>query len=371
MWRIFYLITDLDIGGAEKSLYQLVTRLDKKKFSVTVVSLSCEGAVSKKLKTEGIDVVSLNARSKIDVLVFFKLVKQICLKDPHVLHTYLFHANFLGRIAGWLCKVPIIVSSVRVAEEQKRHHLYLDMFTQWMIDKEVCVSKEVEIFMRKRAKISASKLLTIHNGIDISDFNRLAEKDINSKRKKLSISEFSPVIGTVARLTPQKGLSYLIKAFHHVLMDFHNCCLLVVGKGPQRIELETLSQKLGVISNVKFLGFRKDVKEIIDLMDVFVLPSLWEGMPNVVLEAYALSKPVVATSVGGAVEIIKDKETGFLVSPKDCNGLAEHIKILLSNPKMRKTFGKRGKEFITENFSLNRVVENTEKLYCELINQKL
>lgn len=369
--RIVYLITDLDIGGAENSLYQLVTNLDQKKFSPTVYSLTGEGKIAEKLRANGVEVVCLGAKNKFDITVFFKLIKLLHHKKPHILHTYLFHANFIGRIAGWMSNIPIIISSVRVAEKERIHHLCLDMLTQWMVDKEVCVSREVEKFVRKRAKISPSKLITIYNGIDLSCFHSLQDEEKSKKRQELSIPEFNPVIGTIARLTTQKGLAYLLKAFQLILKSSPDCCLLIVGKGPQKQKLEKLSEKLGITSSVKFLGFREDAIEIINIMDVFILPSLWEGMPNVILEAYALGKPVVSTLVGGANEIIKDNETGFLVPPRDWRSLACSIKLLLKNPKMREEFGNKGKEFVNKSFSLDKMIKDTGKLYEELISEKL
>ncbi len=364
--RIVYLITDLDVGGAENSLYQLVTHLDTKKFSPIVYSLSCEGKIADKLRNKGIEVVCLGAKNKFDITVFFKLIKLLNRQKPHILHTYLFHANFLGRIAGRIAGVPIIISSVRTMEKQKWHHVYLDMLTCWMVDKEVCVSKDVEGFVRKYAKVPAHKLITIYNGIDFKDIS--IAKNIEDKKKELSINQFNPIIGTVGHLTVAKGVVYLLKAFQLVLEDFPNACLLVVGDGPQEKELKKSALELNIVPSVKFLGFREDAIDIMNVMDVFVLPSLWEGMPNVVLEAYALGKPVVSTRVGGTEEIIKDGETGFLVSPKDWRNLAKCIKSLIKDTEMKERFGFKGKEFVSKNFSLEKMVKATEKLYEKLIN---
>ncbi|HIE43207.1 MAG TPA: hypothetical protein EYP78_00215, partial [Candidatus Omnitrophica bacterium] len=146
MWRIVYLITELDIGGAENSLYQLLTRLDKEKYSPTVVSLTHRGRVGERLEEKKIPVICLNMRSKRDLSVFFKLAELLRERKPHILHTYLFHANFIGRIVGRYLRVPIIISSVRVMEKERPYHLYLNMLSYWMVDKQVCVSKKVEKF---------------------------------------------------------------------------------------------------------------------------------------------------------------------------------------------------------------------------------
>jgi len=369
--RIVYLITDLDVGGAENSLYQLVTHLDRKKFSPIVYSLSREGKIAQKLRAKGIGVVCLDAKNKFDIRVFFKLIKLLKKQKPNILHTYLFHANFTGRIAGRIAGIPIIISSVRVAEKEKKYHLYLDMITQWMVNKEICVSKEVEKFMVKKTKIPPYKLATIYNGINPLDFDLFNDEQKDKKRKELSISQFEPIIGTIARLSKQKGVKYLLKAFRLVLDDFPKSCLLVVGSGPEEKKLRELALRLNIANSVKFWGFREDATGIINIMDVFVLPSLWEGMPNAVLEAYVLGKPVIASKVDGVKEIIKDEKTGFFVPAGDYKSLAESIKTLIKSPKMMEQFGKKGKEFVSENFSIVRMVQDTENLYSELINQKL
>ncbi len=240
------------------------------------------------------------------------------------------------------------------------------MLTCWMVDKEVCVSKDVERFVRKYARVPTRKLTTIYNGIDFKDL--CVTKNAEDKKKELSINQFSPIIGTVGHLTVAKGVFYLLKAFKLVLEDFPNACLLVVGDGSQEKKLKKLTLALNITSSVKFLGFREDAIDIMNIMDVFVLPSLWEGLPLTILEAQALGKPVVATRVSGSKEIIKDGETGFLVSPRDWRSLAHSIKLLLKTSKTREEFGNRGKEFVNRNFSLEKMVKDTERLYEELID---
>ena len=366
-YRIVYLITDLNIGGAEKSLYQLVTHLNRDKFSPIVYSLSGGSKIAEKLRTKDIEVVCLGAKSKIDITVLLKLVRLLKKQKPNILHTYLFHANFIGRIAGRTAGVPLIISSVRTMEKQKWHHVYLNMLTCWMVDKETCVSRDVGRFVRKYAKVPYRKLTTIYNGIDLKDIH--IAKNADEKKGELSINQFSHIIGTVGHLTTAKGIVYLLKAFKLVLKDFPGACLLIIGNGPDEKKLKKLALELDIKASVQFLGFREDALEIINTMDVFVLPSLWEGMPNVVLEAYALGKPVVSTKVGGANEIIIDGKTGFLVSPGNWQSFAQSVTKLLKNPDIRKEFGIKGKEFISINFSLDRMVKDTERLYEDLITK--
>ena len=365
-----YLITDLDIGGAEKSLYQLVSNLNRKEFTPVVISLTEKGQIGRRIEEEGVEVLSLQAKSRFDPSFVLRLLRILKRKRPHILHSYLFHANFIGRIAGKFCGIPIIISSVRTQEKEQWHHLYLNMFTQWMADRQICVSREVEKFVQRRAKVPACKLLTIHNGLDLKDFDFLKNKSSEAKKKELSLTQFNSVVGTVGHLTEAKGIMYLLKAFSLVLKDAPRSCLLIVGEGKLRELLSELADRLKISAQVKFLGLREDALEIMRVMDIFVLSSLWEGFPNVILEAQALGKPVVTTWVGGCREIIKDGENGFLVPPGDPWSLYQSIKILLEKPSLRETFGQRGRELVKKKFTLRRMVSSTENLYRRLLAEK-
>ncbi|NOZ63732.1 MAG: glycosyltransferase [Caldiserica bacterium] len=367
MIRILYLITDLDIGGAEKNLYYLASHLDRRKFSVRVISLQGEGEIAELLKKEGIYIYPYGAKSKKNFTTFplhlFKALKEF---KPHLMHTFLFHANFTGRIIGRLAGVPCIISSVRVMEKEKRWHIWLERWSKNLIDREICVCRAVKDFRKEEIGIKEDKLAVIYNGLDPEKIKTV----IPYPREKLGASEKTFLIGTVSRLEKQKGLPYLFEAIKILSRENPDIILLIVGKGEEERKLKEKVKGMKLENKVIFLGFRRDVLPILASLDLFVLSSLWEGFPNALLEAQALGIPAVATGVGGTGEIIREGESGIIVPPGDSKMLARGISELIKNRSLLRKMGEEARK-IGNIFTLERMVREHEKLYQELWQKKL
>jgi len=356
--RIFYLITDLDIGGAEKMLFELVKRIDRSKFTLEIGCLKGEGILGKRLEALGIKVRYFHIDRniyKLANIVFF-------LRQGHfdILHSYLFHANIIGRICGRIAGIPIVISSIRVCEKKKLYHLWMDRITNWMVNLEICVSKEVKNFTIEKASIPEHKLEIVENGIPDSSLDAVT----SYRNKKAN----SLIIGTIARLSKQKGIKYLLHAAKRVIKQFPGVTFIIAGKGPLASQLKELSIKLGISDKVKLLGFRNDIPELLSVIDIFVLPSLWEGMPNVVLEAMAAGKPVIATDTGGSKDLIDSNINGVLVEPGNSEALAEAILKLLGNPAQRQRLGESARKTVKERFPIDKMVSKTEQIYTQLLN---
>ncbi len=358
--RIFYIITELDIGGAESMLFELVQCIDKNKFTPEVGCLKGEGVVGKKLEACGIKVKYFHIEKPWHIYKLANVISFLRQGHFNILHSYLFHANIVGRICGKLSGIPIILSSIRVCEQERRYHLWMDRITNWMVNLEICVSKKVKNFTIEKANIPEHKLEVIENGIPYSFLDA-----ITSCRNKKS---HSLVVGTVARLSEQKGIKYLLYAAKRVTEQFSDITFTIVGKGPLASQLKELSIKLGISSKVKFLGFRNDIPELLSVIDIFVLPSLWEGMPNVVLEAMSAGKPVIATDTGGSKDIIDNGINGVLVEPGNSEALAEAILKLLEDPVQRQRLGESAREKIKERFPIDKMVSKTEQVYNKFLN---
>jgi len=204
-------------------------------------------------------------------------------------------------------------------------------------------------------------LTVIRNGIEWQHFN--IENQAHPKNEK--------IIFTASRLAPEKGIEYLIQAIKILSARMNNMKLLVAGEGPLKTRLEYLVEQQGIKEIVTFLGYQENVSKYISQADVVVLPSLWEGLPNILLEAMAMKKPVVATAVGGTKEIVKDGENGFLVRPKDAKALAEAIQKILQDANLARNFGESGYRFVRENFDLSLMVSSYEKLYQKLLCRQM
>ncbi len=310
--RVAFCITELDPGGAERALVEIVTRLDPANWEVRVYCLGPETELSRRLREQGIATVCLGARRAYQVGVLFQLVKQLREFRPAVLQTFLFHANILGRIAGWWAGVPVILSGLRVAERGKRWHLCLDRWTNRLVKINVCVSEGVRKHAISAGGLSESKLRVIPNGVDAERFATATPVDL----RRFGIPAGAWTLVTVGRLTPQKGHDELLGAVAPLLIEDPRMHLLIVGEGPERETLDWLADSFGVTGQIHLPGFQADIPGLLRSCQAFALPSRWEGMPNALLEALAAGLPCIATDVEGVRELLAD-DCGIVIPPGD------------------------------------------------------
>ncbi len=366
MIKVLYLITDLDVGGAERALAKLATRLDRSRFQVSVACLTGRGELGKAIARDGVPVTYLDMRGKLDLSVVFRLRRLLDATACDILHTFLFHANVLGRLATLLSfEKPLVVASVRVAE-RRRWHLWLESWTSGLADRFLAVSEGVRTHMIERAGIPPHKISTLPNGVDASD---IPKRRVNI-RAELSLPEDCPIVATVGRLTRQKGHRYLISAAARIVSSRPDVHFLIIGAGPLERALRRRAARLKIAANVHFLGWREDAWRIVAGADLFVLPSLWEGMPNALLEAMAAGVPVVATRVSGVSEIVANDKTGVLVPAEDDRVLAHAVYGLLMNPDRARLLAQAGREKTLRDFSIEATVSAHENLYAELVQKR-
>ena len=346
-----------------------VAHLNRDKYDALVACLHEPGSVADEIRAAGSRVINLDVQSKIDLRIIYRLFKLLRQERVQIIHSYLFHANLLARLVGKLAGVPIIVSSERTMEMEGQIRLLLNRLTSPLADRVIAVSQQVRDFATNRIGIPLEKLVVIHNGIEISEY----QDEVDAARicEELRVDPAYTIVGTVSRLDEAKGIRYLLQALPWVIAQHPKIIFLIVGDGSQRRALERLAHDLSIQSQVIFAGYRPDVAKMLAIMDVFVLPSLYEGFPNAVLEAMAMSKPVVATRVGGVPEAVEDGVTGLLVPPRDPEALAQAIIALLQDRERAKTMGRAGRERVERYFTVERMVQQTEALYEELIRDKL
>lgn len=362
--RIAFCITDLDPGGAERALVQLVTRLDRQCWEPAVFCLSDPGLLADELQTAGIPVTCLGATCWNQLAVILRLARKLRQFRPAILQTFLFHANLAGRIAGRLAGINRIVAGIRVAEKRSRIRLWLDRWTNGLVRANVCVSQAVADFSISRSHLSPRKIVVIPNGVDAARFAGATATDLTP----LGIPVGSQVLLTIGRLDPQKGLSTLIEAAARLAPKFPNTHFLLVGEGPQRPQLEQLIRDKALVGRVHLAGWRPDIPEVLAAGTALILSSLWEGMPNVILEAMASGLPVVATRVEGTSELIIDGRTGLLVPPQSPPELVTAIETILSTSVQARTMGQSGRERAAAEFSWDKMVSRYCELYSSLLN---
>ncbi len=306
MVKILYVITELDVGGAEKALFNLVTRLDRARFQPSVISLQGGGEVGGWLEREGIEVRSLGMGSKLNLLSLPRLVREIRARRPQILHSFLFHANILARLAGRLGRVPHVISSARVAEPRTAH-LAWERLTHWMVDAETCVSQHLADYMQRRCGFPREKLFVIPNGIELP-----VDADSASPSELADLAGKELVL-TVGRLDEQKDPLTFVEAAIRIISIRPDAHFVMVGRGPLSDIVKQRVERLGLTNRFRMVPWLDDVGPALAMCRVVVVTSRWEGMPNVVLEAMAAARPVVATAVGGTRELVQHGRTGFLV----------------------------------------------------------
>ncbi len=361
--RIAFCITDLDAGGAERALVQIVTRLDRQRWEPHVFCLDAGGVLAPELRAAGIEVVCLGARRRRDVLVVRPLYRHLATLRPAILQTFLFHANIIGRLAGTAARVPVIVSGIRVAEQRSRVRLWLDRVTDRFVTRHVCVSYDVADFSTTRGGLPNDKIHVIPNGVDFERYANAAPTDLT----QFGVPRGSRVLLFVGRLDPQKGPLQLLETAAELFVDHSDLHLVMVGDGPLAAELRAWTVFRSLESRIHFVGRQTDVAGLMRASDVFVLPSQWEGLPNVVLEAMAAGTPVVATEVEGVSELITEGKTGAVVPRNGDFSLAQGIGRALGDQKRAREMALEAQTIVKERFTWPLVAAEYQRLYGNLL----
>ena len=370
--RILRIVSNLGIGGVQKRMVSLLPKLNKERYNIVVCSFK-SGELQHCLEQSGISVRIVQRRFKFDPVCIYRLCSIMKKENIDIVHTHCHKPNTTGRVAAKLAGVPVIIANEHNVDSWKsKWQLTLDKWLAAYSDKIIAVSEAVKSFYVKNADIPADKFEVIYNGVDL-DFwqkNIPSQKVILEKKAKLGLLQGDKVIVAIGRLHPQKGHEYLLRAARKIIPRMRNLKFLIVGDGPMKDSLESLSERLGIKENVIFTGKRDDVKNILYLSDISVVSSIREGFSNVVLESMACSKPVVATDVGGNKEIIIDRANGFIVPSRDEDARADRILTLAGNEELTGKMGLAAKEAV-KNFSLSQMAYKTEKLYEELMDKEI
>lgn len=317
--RVAFCITELDPGGAERALFEIVTRLDRQVWEPRVYCLGPETDLAREFMDQGIPTHCLGARRIWQMgSVLWRLTRELRAFQPALLQTFLFHANLVGRLAGWWAGVSCRVSGIRVAEHGSRWHTWLDRWTQGLVRWHICVSEGVRQFAIQ-AGLPEERLCVIPNGVDHQRFANAVPVDLSA----FGIPTGAWTVVTVGRLSEQKGHADLIRALAPLMEQDRSWHLLIVGEGPLRADLIQLSEKLGQGGQVHLPGRQENVAGILKAAQTFALPSHWEGMPNALLEALAAGLPCVATDVEGVHELLYGR--GRIVAPGDIAALTESL----------------------------------------------
>lgn len=361
--KVMLLAVGLGVGGTETHILELASRMDRSRFDVTVCTLKAGGVLADELKARGVRVLSLNGIGKLDLRVLIRLFKLLRTEQPDVVQAFLFWANMAARVCGRILRAFPVISSYHdeVVSEGRLVRL-VDRLTLAWTQAVVCCSEAVRRSVESRIGKTGDRCTIIPFGVDLVRFHGTSEV----ARHELGLGEGQRSIGTVCRLVePKKGLSVLLKAMEE-LKRRHGvppCRLVIVGDGPSRGDLESLRDRLELSSWVVFIGTRRDVPQILRSIDIFVLPSLYEGFGIAILEAMAVGKPVIATRVGGVPEFVIPGETGLLIEPGNVHALADALESLLHDSNLAMSMGAKGRVRAQERYDISDIVRRHEQVY--------
>ena len=366
---IWYLVPEMKLGGAERHVISLASGLRERGYRVGIACVFREGRLADEVRRAGIPFECLGIRRGWRVGTLFQIARWIGANPVQILHTYLFGFHFFAGLGARLSGVSVILSSRReVPHWQRRRHRWMENLGNLFVDRVTCCSQAVRQWTLAKERVPAEKVLTIYNGVDVDRLHRAT--GTSAIRREFGIPDGVPLIGTVANFAVEKGYSYLLEATGRVLKENQTARFLFVGFGPLEKNIKDEARRIPGHERIIFSGARSDIPDLISAMDVFVLSSIIEGFPNVLLEALALAKPVVATHVGGIPELIESDKDGLLVPERDGVALADAILSLLQDSQRAKTLGNRGQEKIRKNFTRERMIDEYETLYLSLLRSK-
>jgi len=393
--RVIHIITRLDMGGSAQETLLTVLALDPQFYKVILIkgSTSESAMTSAELQNvnqqlaaacdRGVEVINLPSLVRRispwnDFKAFVLLWSLIRRYKPHIVHTHTSKAGVLGRLAAWLARVPAIIHKPHghvfyghFGPRVSRFFLLVERLLSRITDQVITLTPMEARDHLTLKVLTADKISIIHSGVELNRYHTTTRKR-QKKKKEIGISPDALVVGFVGWLIPIKGVIYLVKAMAEVVQRHPNSLLLLVGQGDERgeeeIKIREKVESLGLEDRVRFLGWRSDVDAIMGCFDIFILPSLNEGMGRVLVEAMAAGLPIVASRVGGIPDLVTHGENGLLVPPADAGALERAISDLLSDKAKRKRMGETGKR-ICRPYNVEAMVEKIDNLYSRLLGE--
>jgi glycosyltransferase involved in cell wall biosynthesis len=368
--RVLQLITSLDRGGAENHLLALLTHADRQAFEIETAVLVGEGELVPVFRQAGIPVHLLHAGSRLDPRALNRLVAILREGNFDILHSHLFRADIYAGLAVARLgeRRPLLVST--------RHNddrFFLNPFVgivHYVVsarqDLIIAISDHIARFTVARGVRHPARVRRVYHGIE-PPLERALEREGQRIRRELGIDSDAFLVGNVGRLAPQKGQRHLIAAMPLLLERVPGAHAIIAGGGDLEDYFRDLARELGVADRVHVLGPRRDVPALMHAMDVFAMPSIWEGFGLVLLEAMAAGRPIVASRVATIPEVVADGETGVLVPAGDPLALADALADLARQPALAQRMGAAGRERLRRSFSIEKMVGDTELLYRELV----
>lgn len=372
--NIAYVLCTTERGGVEEHVLSLIKHINPRRFRCFLVAPErLLRAFDGDLTDKDAGMLPLALKGFGDLKGLMKAVRFFRKERIHIVNTHMFYASAFYAPAARCAGVPVVIETSHGVEKWrfekgfvKRHSYMFDKLISLLQDRILAVSHACARDLVRIKKINARKIAVVQNGRDLASFSPAAQERRRALRLKHGLGEEDYVFGVLARLGIQKGHAYLFEAIRLLAERRRDFKVLLVGDGPLRSELQESAERLRITPFVIFAGFQNDMPGYHGMIDVNVLPSLYEGLPLGLVEAAALERPVIATAVDGTPEVVTDRRNGLLVPPKDPRALCDAMAYALDHPEEMKEMGRRGREIALRHFTLERQIRETEQVYEEL-----
>lgn len=346
-------VNGFGIGGGELKLLELASRLDRGKYEITIVSVGQGGALEERFRALGFPTDIIPKAFGFDPRLPWRLARRMRAAGCELVMSTLFYADIMAALATFIYRPQALLSWEVITGELNWYQVLAYHLLAGRFSHVAAVSNSIHPFIRGSRGMRQERISTIYYGVDLDTYRPAARPPQGE----------AIIFGTVARLVRQKGHIWLLEAIPAVLERFPQARWRFAGDGELRPQLEARAAELGISHAVEFLGSRRDVQELLGTFDCFILPSLWEGFPNVLLEAMAAGLPVIATAVEGSVELVVEGETGRLVPKESAAALSAAMLELAGSKELCQAMGERGRKRVEEHFSLQQQIGAFEALF--------
>lgn len=372
---ILHLRDTNEIGGPGKTIFETINTIDKSKFKIHVAVFKSWAKNEttpfiEEAKRRGYNLHLIKSLNQFDPSILINTLFLVKRLDVNIIHSHEFLSNFIGICIGRITNKPIITTLHGWINNSLKDKVYIKIDKKIIkrFDKVIAVSD----VMRRQLQndgVCRNNISVLHNCIKTENYQKHCKKGYLDELMGIQFKR--PIIATIGRLSAEKGHKDFIDAANLVLKKGHTASFVLIGDGPEREILQKKIDKLKLNNNVKILGYLNEIQKVYYDLDLMILPSYTEGLPNVILEALSMEVPVIATNVGGVPEIIKDKKYGNLISSKNPNEMAVMIINFLNKPKLFKHMSKSGKKMVKKKFDFNKRTKSLEKIYEELTYKRI
>jgi glycosyltransferase involved in cell wall biosynthesis len=372
IYRLLHLIDHLGSGGAQEALLSLAKYLDRRRFQVEVATLHGQGHYGEICRQLAVPLHVLSPHKYLP-LYLPKLLHLLKTGKFDLIHCHLTASNLIGKPLAAILGVPLIFNYDQndMYRTQQKTRLLLDRLANLLTDHIVAVSASTRDFLIRREGVPAEKITLIYNGVDLARFQPASDASTRvTWRRKWGLPENTPVVAGVGRLRRQKNFPLFLRVAREVLQEVPQAGFVIAGEGPERQDLEILARDLGIASQVHFLGYVRDTRELYEAVDLLLMTSHAEGTPLTVLEAMAMGVPVVATRVDGMAEVLDDGVDAYLVPPGDLSAFARSSCRLLQDKALARRFIQAGREKVRNHYSAVSMTQQLENIYLEYLQDR-